>query len=216
MKLIYAEGTCSLSVHILFEELSVTYEAYKVDIKKNKDVLKEFNPKGYVPALVIEDDQVLTEASAILQYVADYYEAWHLVGAQGTFERIKCQEWLSYTSSEIHKTVAPLLTMKEKLSEGAQNMFIAKAEERLGFVNEHLRDRAFLLEGLTIADMYMIAILRIVEHAGIDLSQFSRLQSYKKKMELIPSVKAAIQEEKSSPLFSDRVHFNQTERPLHS
>jgi glutathione S-transferase len=209
MKLIYADSTCSLSVHILFEELGVTYEASKVDIK-NKEILLQYNPKGYVPALVLDDGKILTEAPVILQYVADHYQASHLFPILGSFERVKCQEWLNFITTEVHKGFGPLIKFKFSLPEKLEREIRETVEGRFQFINDHLQDRAFLIEGLSIADMYLVAILRIAEHTDFDIKKFSRLYSYKQKMELLPSVREVLQEEKSSPLFSDRIHFHQS------
>ena len=66
------------------------------------------NPKGYVPALQMDDGEVLTEGPAIVQYLGDKAPASGLVPANGTMERYRLQETLGFINSEIHKTYSPL------------------------------------------------------------------------------------------------------------
>src|SRR5215470_3785835 len=112
MKLYYAPGACSLSPHIVSRELGIPVELKKVDNKAKTfegggDYWK-VNPRGYVPALELDDGEVLTEGPAIVQYLADRVPGTQLAPANGTFERVRLQEMLGYINSEIHKTYSPL------------------------------------------------------------------------------------------------------------
>ena len=112
MKLYYSSGSCALSPHIVALEAGIPLETVKVDLK-TKTVAKEgdywdVSPKGYVPALELDDGQVLTEGPAIVQYLADLKPASGLAPANGSFERVRLQEALNYITSEIHKTYSPL------------------------------------------------------------------------------------------------------------
>lgn len=104
MKLIYARGACSLSVHILLEELQIEYEAICVNLK-DKTVLNSYNPRGYVPVLVLDDGIVMTEAVSILQYLANEYSSFI---PQAPFRYAQTVEWLCYISTELHKGFGPL------------------------------------------------------------------------------------------------------------
>src|SRR5262245_24368437 len=114
MKLYYAPGACSLSPHISAREAGLDLELEKVDLRARKtergrDFLA-INPKGYVPALELDDGQVLTEGPAIVQYLADQRPASGLAPASGTFERYRLQEALGFINSELHKTYSPLFS----------------------------------------------------------------------------------------------------------
>ena len=76
MKLYYAPGACSLAPHIILEEGGFTYDSEAIDLRGSRMTISgkdfsEINPKGYVPVLVLDDGQVLTEGPAINQYLAD-------------------------------------------------------------------------------------------------------------------------------------------------
>ncbi|MGC1357287.1 MAG: glutathione S-transferase N-terminal domain-containing protein [Xanthobacteraceae bacterium] len=102
MKLYYAPGACSLAPHIVLEETGARFELSRVDLGANQQNSAEYlhvNPKARVPALV-DGDWVLTEAPAILRYIAARHPAaglwpWELR------EEARCAEWLNWLSSTI-------------------------------------------------------------------------------------------------------------------
>ena len=112
MKLYFAPGTCSLSPHIVLQELGLPYGLVRVDNRSKRlsdggDFLA-VNPKGYVAALRLDTGEVLTEGPALVQYLADLKPEAGLAPPNGTLERVRLQEWLSVVGSEIHAGAAPL------------------------------------------------------------------------------------------------------------
>lgn len=196
MKLIYAKGACSLSVHILLNELDLTHEAIRVDLE-DKRVLDSYNPKSYVPALIMEDGSLMTEAISILQYLSDFSGGVFMPSGSGN--RARCTEWLTYLSSELHKGVAPLFH-----PEGLKRSFRKEVEEkidmRLRYMDEALSASEYLLPEYTIADMYAVAILRILEHVGIDLSKYHWISEYKERLESRPVIADVIAKEEKAKI----------------
>lgn len=197
MKLIYARGACSLSVHILLEELGMDYEGIEVNLS-DKTILNQYNKKGYVPALVLDDGQVLTEAICILQYLEELNGDSTYLPVAGTFERARCIEWLTFTSTELHKGLGPLF-IKEKLSDEFLQILNSRLQSRFQYMDRHLSQRKFLMDNFSVADMYAIAILRIAEHLKVDMSSLPNIIRYKKMLETeIPSIKRAIELEENA------------------
>ena len=134
MKLYYAPGACSLAPHIVAREAGIDLELEKVDLATKKtESGKDFltiNPNGYVPALEYEPGQVLTEGPVIQQYLADKKPASGLAPANGTIERYRLQEILTFINSEIHKTFGALFNPK---------VLPEVREERLGTLAQALR-----------------------------------------------------------------------------
>ncbi len=102
MKLYYYPGACSLAPHIVLEEVGERFELSRVDIAANQQVSPEYlrvNPKARVPALT-DGDWVLTEAPAILRYIAARHPAAGL-WPWDPREEARCTEWLNWLSSTI-------------------------------------------------------------------------------------------------------------------
>src|SRR5256714_13553561 len=128
MKLYYFPAACSQASNIALREAGLKFELVKVDrhTKKAADGLdfNEVNPKGYVPALTLDNGEVLTENVTVLQYIADRNPAAKLAPAAGTMERYRLMEWLSFVNSEVHKSFTPLF--REDAPAGAKE----RSEER--------------------------------------------------------------------------------------
>lgn len=118
MKLYFAAGACSMAPHIMLREAAYTFDLESVDLAKKQTASGEgytgINPKGYVPALKLDNGEVLTEVAVILQYLADQRPESGLAPKTGTMERYRLMEWLNFVSSEIHKQFGPLFIPKSR------------------------------------------------------------------------------------------------------
>jgi glutathione S-transferase len=102
MRLYYTPGACSLAPHIALEEVGAPFELSRVDLAANQQNSTEYlriNPKARVPALT-DGDWVLTEAPAILRYIAARHPAAGL-WPWDPREEARCAEWLNWLSSTI-------------------------------------------------------------------------------------------------------------------
>src|SRR5271166_4720011 len=130
MKLYYSPGACSLSPHIVMREAGIPVELVKVDLQAKQteagDDFRAVNSKGYVPTLELPDGQRLTEGPAIVQYLADQVPTRGLAPTNGTFERVRLQEWLNFISTELHKQFSPLF------DPAAEPGLKARQTERIG------------------------------------------------------------------------------------
>src|SRR5215212_2170070 len=112
MQLYFSPGACSLASHITLREAGLPFDLTKADTKTKK--LEDggdyyaINSKGAVPALKLDNGQVLTEGVVIMQYLSDQKPESGLVPMAGSFERYRVQEWLNYITSEVHKGFTPL------------------------------------------------------------------------------------------------------------
>ena len=117
MKLYFAPGACSLAVHIALREVGARFDAVSVDLAKSVTAdgtdYRTISPRGYVPLLELDDGSRHTEASALLQYVADLDPHQRLIGAAGTARRLAVVKWLTFVSTELHKVFSPWLWHKE-------------------------------------------------------------------------------------------------------
>ena len=183
MKLYYSPGACSLASHIALREIGADFSLEKVDTAKQKTEsgadFGAINPKGYVPALRIEGDAVITEGAAILQYVADLKPATGLLPAAGTMERVRVQEHLNFVASELHKAFAPLFAATPPVAE-ARDAVLAVLGRKLAIVEAALADgRAYLMgAGFTVADAYLCVVANWSNFVGVDLSPWPKLKAF--------------------------------------
>lgn len=194
MKLYYSPGACSLAPHIALVEAGLGFEAVKTNTREKTsadgaDFLR-LNPKGYVPALVLDDGQVLTEGPAILQYIGDRRPESGLVPAPGTMERYRVQEWLNFTATELHKGFGPLI--RPGVPEDFRAASRQRLEGRLSYVADQLIGRDFVVgRRFTVADAYLYVILGWTRAGGIERERWPVLQAYHAAINARPAVQAA-------------------------
>jgi glutathione S-transferase len=198
MKLYYFTGACSLASKISLREAGLKFEAVKVDRRTRKAAdgldYNEVNPKGYVPALALDNGEVLTENVAVLQYIADRNPAAKLAPAAGTMERYRLVEWLAFIGSEIHKNFSPLFRddVHDEVKQYARKLLSA----RLDFLNRAIGNRPFLMgEQFTVADAYLFTVLGWGRHVNVDLGQWPQLQRYEERVGARPHVIEALKSE---------------------
>jgi glutathione S-transferase len=198
MKLYYFSGACSLASNIALREASLPFELVKVDRRTRKAAdgldFNEVNPKGYVPALTLDNGEVLTENVAVLQYIADRNPASKLAPAAGTLERYRLEEWLAFISSEIHKNYSPL--SREDASEETRQYARKVLGNRLDYLSRTIGDRPFLMgEQFTVADAYLFTVLGWSRHLNFDLGRWPQLQRYMERVGARPRVVEALKAE---------------------
>ncbi len=199
MKLYYSPGTCSLAPRIVALEAGLPLEAEKVDIASHKtetggDYLA-VNPKGYVPALALDDGGILTEGVAITQYLADRAPRSRLAPEAGTLQRYRLQEWLTFISSELHKAFSPWL-FDPATPEGAKQQAKGMIARRFTALDRNLAGHRHLLgEDFTVADAYCFTVVGWSKHVGIDLAPYPNLGAYMARVSARPKVKEALSAE---------------------
>lgn len=199
MKLIYARGTCAFGIHLLLEEIGKKYETIQVKLHDKNSILEKYNPKNYVPVLVLDNGEVLTEGIAILGHLADSNARYDLLPEAGTIERARCVEWLAYLSSEFHKGFGPLF-QKGKLGEYLK-IVTDKLNLRLKYMDDHLSNKKYFVgEDITVVDMYAIGLFRIAQHLKIDFSPYPNIQRFIQTMEDLPLVKKVTEAENKEQL----------------
>lgn len=199
MKLYFSPGACSLASHIVIRELSLPVSLMKVDLSTKKFGNDEdylvINKKGYVPALEFDDGTLLTEGVAILQFLADQKPEANLAPANGTRERYKLQEWLTFIASEIHKSYSPLFD--GSTPEQTRKASLEKLDKRYDYVAEQLAQRDFLLgDQFTVADAYLFITMLWADKFSVDLTKCPALKDYKDRIAGRTSVQEALAAEK--------------------
>lgn len=198
MKLYCKPGACSLSPHIVALECGLDFTQVNVDLLKKVTEQGEdywqINPKGQVPALQFDDGSILTEGVAIVQYLADLKPDRHLLAPTGSLTRYHTLEWLSFVSSELHKSFSPLF--RPDTPEEYKTIARAQLEKKYQQVNEALQDKQWLL-GLrfTVADVYLFVMTRWAKAIKLDLAGLDALEAWFNRVAERPAVQAALKAE---------------------
>ncbi|AZE85417.1 Glutathione S-transferase [Pseudomonas orientalis] len=195
MKLYFAPNACSLAPHIVLRELALPFDLVRVDNQAKttadgEDFL-QINPKGYVAALQLDNGQVLTEASAILQYLADLKPEAHLAPANGSWERVRLQEWLNFIATEVHGGLA--VFFNRAIQGEVRTMFQATLFKRFAVLVQTLAQQDYLLGAqYSVADAYLFVVLRWSALHGIELSEWPALAAFQQRIGERPTIVAAL------------------------
>lgn len=198
MKLYFSPGACSQSPHIVLRESGAKFETVQVDTKTKKtkdgeDFLR-VNPKGMVPALELDNGEVLTEGPMIVQYIADTQKNTSLMPAAGTMERYRVLEWLNYITSEIHKTFSPLFN--PKTPEDFKAILKQNLATRFAHVNDKLAGRQYLTgDTFTAADAYLFVVANWSRFHNIDIAQWPNLKAFVERVAARPKVRETLEAE---------------------
>lgn len=198
MKLFYAPGACSHAPHILLRESGLNFTLEKVDLGAKKTEsgadYSKINPFGYVPALQLDNGEVLTEGPAIDQYIADLVPAKGLAPANGTPARYKLQSWLNFISTELHKQFGPLFN--PATPEDYKKMLIDKIQGRLETVNAHLAKQNFLMgDSFTAPDAYLYTVLNWAKYFNVGFDKWPAVKAFMDRVAARPSAQAAAKAE---------------------
>lgn len=198
MKLFYMPGACSLAPHIVAKEAGIDLDLVKVDGKtKTTETAQDFlatNPNGYVPALVLPDGELMTEASVLVQYLADQKPESGLMPAAGVMERYRVQQWLAFVATELHKVFGSFF--KPNTPEATKEINRELLGKRLAYVDGKLEGRSYLTgDVFTAADAYLWTILGWARLVGIDLSSFANIQRFLGTVGARPAVQQALRAE---------------------
>jgi glutathione S-transferase len=199
MKLYYLPGASSLFPHIVLVEAGLSFDAVKVD-EHTKAIdgggdYRSVNPLGYVPALLLDDGTVLTEAASIAQYVCDLVPAKKLAPPNGTLERVKLQSWLNFISSEMQLgCFCPLFD--QQIPTDVKAIFLRRLDSCLAHLEGQLVDNTYLLgNDFSIADVYLFVVSNWARSVSLDLSPYPRILALRKRVGQRPGVQAAMRKE---------------------
>ncbi len=198
MKLYYSPGACSVSPHIALCEAGLAHTIEKVDLKEKKTAsganYLAINPKGYIPALQLDNGELLVEGAVIVQYIADQKPDSGLAPKAGTMERYRLQEWLTFISSELHKTFSPLFNAA--MPEEGKKIFRDRLVLRFGYVEKQLAGKDYLMGSkFCVADGYLYNMVRWARRVNLDLTAFPNVVAFEKRMEARPKVVEALKAE---------------------
>jgi glutathione S-transferase len=186
-----------MASHIALNEIGAKFSAEAVDLKTHTfsgGDYKKINPKGYVPALELDNGDKLTENAVLLQYIADQKPEANLIPKHGTIERYHCLEWLNFLATEVHKAFTPLWNPTS--SEDARKYAIEMLHKRFTFINTKLQGTKFLMgDQFTVADCYLFTLFGWAGYHKLDMSKYSAIGQYSERIQARPAVMNTLKQE---------------------
>lgn len=198
MKLYFAPGSCSLAPHIVIEEGALPVTTDKVLFRENPRktesgrIYAEINPMGAVPALELDNGEVLTENAVLLQYLAELKPEANLAPKRGGMAHWRFLETLNFIATELHKGFSPLFRGPP---EDWKRVTIEKIESRFELLQQRLGDKDYLEGDFTVADAYAFTILTWAPKFGIDVARWPKLAAYFQRVRARPAVQRALEQE---------------------
>ncbi|MFH7826162.1 glutathione transferase GstA [Kluyvera chengduensis] len=195
MKLFYKPGACSLASHITLRESGKDFSLIGVDLMQkrmeNGDDFLKVNPKGQVPALLLDDNTLLTEGVAIMQYIADSVADRQLLAPVGSINRYRTLEWLNYIATELHKGFTPLF--RPDTPEEYKPTVRALLDKKLAYIDESLAHAQWISGSrFTIADAYLFTVLRWAFAVKLEMAGYKNIAAYMERVAARPAVAAAM------------------------
>lgn len=183
MKLYYSPGACSQAPHIVLHETGLSHDAIRVDLKEKRTEdgrdYREINPKGSVPALELDNGEVLTENAVVLQYLGDRASLGDFLPQFGDFRRYRVLEWINFITTELHKSFSPLFRADagEEVKEFAKKSIC----EKLDFVEKEFAGPFLIGDEMTLADAYLFVITGWSEKM-LGLNRWPKLTAFRQRM----------------------------------
>ncbi|KJZ11559.1 glutathione S-transferase [Marinomonas sp. S3726] len=197
MKLYYSPGACSLAPHIVLNEIGVKFDLVQVDLRakvtQDGDDFTLVNPHGRVPTLTLDNQEVLTESVAVLQYIADQHPEAGLVPESGTLARARLHEILNFLTSDLHKAFGPLFM---NCSDEVRESNLALIAAKFSYLDKVLSDREYLVENkYSVADIYLFVITGWTMPLGINLDEWPDLAAFVGRIAERPQVVRSMADE---------------------
>jgi len=192
MKLYYSPGACSEAPHILLHEIGLEHDAARVDLKTKtledgSDYLA-INPKGAVPALELDNGEVLTENAVVLQYIGDRANWPEVLPPLGDFRRYRVLEMVNFITTELHKRFSFLFS--REAGPEVKQFIKADLAKKLDWIDQRLGAGPFLFGNeLTLPDAYLFVITRWTDKMLGGLDRWSNLRAFHERMQQRESVR---------------------------
>ncbi|HEV7326504.1 MAG TPA: glutathione S-transferase N-terminal domain-containing protein [Bosea sp. (in: a-proteobacteria)] len=202
--LYYAVGACSLSTHIVLEWIGAPYQAVRVQYGSKE--LLAINPAGAVPTLREDDGWILTQAGAILDYLARKHPEAGLAGGNGARAEAESHRWSAFFTSDVHAAFWPIFMPYRYTTDGDQAARQAVVEaghklvaKQFAVLDRHLDGREYILQhGRSAIDAYAFPMIRwAAKLLPEGLDNFANVQALHDRIAADPAVQAVLAREAS-------------------
>ncbi len=196
LKFYYSSSTCSTASLIALEESGLPYTPIEVSWKRelNVEELNSLNPLGAVPVLVTEKKEVLTQNTAILEYIGNHATSKKLLAPIGNIERSQTLSWVAFVASDLQKAFVPFfrsdaMTSDEKAQKEIETFAVKSVRDLLLHIDHSLGHKSYIVgDHFTVADAYLYVISGWAEWVDIDLAEYKNLTRYRQAISERPAV----------------------------
>jgi glutathione S-transferase len=200
--LYYAVGACSLAPHIALEWIGAPYEAVRVDYGSKE--LVAVNPTGAVLTLREDNGWLLTQAGAILDYLARKHPDAGLAGTDDLRSRAEAHRWSAFFTSDVHAALWPVFMpfrYTTDQSEQARRTVVEAGHKliakQFGILNRHLEGREYILDGgRSVIDAYSFPVIRwAIKLLPGSLEEYPNVQALHDSLAADPAVQNVLARE---------------------
>lgn len=188
MKLYYSAGSCSTSCHISLEESGLPYEAIELDWDNASDpnlaLVEKLNPMGTLPILVVEPGKVLNQNAAIHTHIADLAPSKGLLPKQGSFERAQALNWLSFVSSDLHKSFSaffslPAISSEKPIQSAVRQWALKNVDACFKTLDAHLAGKKYIMgDTFTVVDAYCFVVSNWSKWLQVPMNDYPNVNAY--------------------------------------
>lgn len=187
-----------MAPHIILIEAGFDFTLIKVNVKtletSSGEYFPDIQPRGYVPALVLENGKVLTETPAMLQYLADLKPRLRLAPRPEEWLRVQLWEAFDFLGQEVHALCVPLFM--PEIADEVREHIIRRLMKRLNYIEHYLKDKTYFLgDQFSIVDAYAYSILAWMPRFSIDLLQWQNISVYMQQLSTRESIAKAVEQE---------------------
>ena len=201
MKFYMTPGSCSTGIHILLEECGLIFEVTIVNLLAGDQYKAEYaaiNPKGSIPALVLDDGTVLTEFSAIAWWLARSYPKRKLL-PENLIDEVQTLSVMNHVVHTLHTQGFVRIFTTERFAPSSSDHESVKAQGRqiidkaFTIVDRELVGRQYVVSHFTIADAALFYVEFWADRIGIPLP--ANCQAHYRRMLTRPAVRQVLAEE---------------------
>jgi glutathione S-transferase len=194
-------NTCALAPHIVIKWTGLDIDVEVMPSGGSRlPAYLAINRHGKVPALVFDNGDILTEAAAILPYLAELAPEAEL-GGSDPIERARVAEALGFMVGEVHSDWTPhfapqrYLTNDEDYPE-LERVTFERLAPQYAFLDASIGKGPWLLFGRrTIADAYLYMLARTADLMPGRLTPYPKLAAFRARLDVDSGVIAALAEQ---------------------
>jgi glutathione S-transferase len=173
-------------VAISLEQLGVAFEHRPWSVGRDQAKLRELNPLGRVPVVLLADGQTLIESSIILDYFDEQAGPQRRLLPAAGAPRRAVQDWLALTTGTLDKGIQIVYDKVFKPAELQHEPWLQRCREQTAGALAELDRRCaecvgapwLVGEAISQADVTLASFITYLRDAvPVDLSPFPRLRS---------------------------------------